>query len=595
MSFLLRVWDGSTEFSYNASVVADNEFEVQISSDSEAVEAGDMTLELGPSFLGFEDFFSLPAGPWRAEVSFEYVDATAGNRVMLNGSIIRDNCAFLDLEKTWVITVVDDSVDQALERIETINFQDPAGPTALSVPTQEVDSDGGWVENTVQWWNVQEGFEAIVEEAGTLFLNYQDAPVWLTLDVVYVDGTDKTISRTLPFYIYEGGQPSQKPNITGGQLFDILHQMLGWRIQANYVAFPGDYIEITILSDYFIEPAANASALDALVARDGYSFGFETAQQPDFAIAYRNKVGEEELNAGAVVPVQLSIYAGNRQELSADGEPQNQNLRKVSVSLPHAKSVSTTSAITPDPTNHPNYDETLQIGTPVTQSSQEIYIGTFYDDGGTQKFIVNRNPINPATGQITQLAEYWAVNLIEQFQLTRSSLYRAEGGFRLHDLLQTEFGVGDPLLGLRLKDRHWMIRNMGIGFESTVASLELVNLEATPNVVVTIPVICPPGPITIVRLTPGEDPQFLLEWTPPEGTCGQQLPASYDVSVITPDQVSSAPQFLGNTSDLFYDTGLLLSGGYGTYIFMVQSLTAGGEKSQGRFASFINEEDEILP
>jgi hypothetical protein len=595
MSLLLKVWDGSQEYTYNAAAADDSSLDLSITSDAETVELGDISLSLGPSFLGKQSFYDLPTGPFRAQLTFTYDDPALGEKLLINGRISRDNISYFPKDKTWTIGIVDDALQNFLERLEAVELQDIVGATSIDVPTQEVDSDGGWNENTVKWYDAESLWGDLVEEAGFINVAYQEAPYWLTLDIEYDDsGTDKTISRQLPFYVYEGGQPAQMPDLTGGQFFDLLHQMLGWRIRATYVDFPGDIILVEVLTDYMLQPLTNASAIDALPLDSGYSVGFESAQQPDFAIVYQNSVGEEPVRTGSTQPVTLMIYAGERTELSPDGEAQNETVRKVSAAVPDIVTVTTTGAQSPDSTNHPGYTESYEIGTPVTESSRQLYVCSFYDDGGTWKMLKSRNPTNPATGQLASLAEYWAINLIEQFQLSRSALFSIEGSFRLHGVLGDDIVVGDPVRGLRIDEHHWMVRGLTMQVESTEAELDLVRLESTPNVVVTLPVVCPPSPISIVQTLFASSPAFQLSWEAPSPFCGQQLPAEYEIAVSTPN---SPDPFvvLATVSDLFYETSTLASGGYGTYVFRVRSKTVAGVFSTGRFASIINEETSSQP
>lgn len=597
MSLILRVFNDTTEYTYNASMADDADIELAEGSSAESNEMGDISLTFGPTFLGFSRFIDLPAGPFRAELRFTYEDATIGEQVLINGRIERSAVEHFPEDQTWAVTIRDDSLENFLMKLEAVNLQNVTGVTSITVPTQEVDSDGGWTENNVNWHDAQSMWNQLMLTITETVVLYQNAPFWLTLDVVYDDGGgDQTISRQMPFYIYEGNQPLQVPNITGGQFFDLLHQMLGWRIRAQYLGFPAEIIEVEILTDYFLEPVIPAPSIDGLHTRSGYSFGFEEAQQPDFAINYENSVGDEQLNAGSTPPIQLMLYAGERQELSPQGEPQNESVRNVDASIPDNASDSLTGALTPDPTNHPTYTEILSIGRPVVESSKRIYVGSFYDDGGTNRLVISRNPSQPGTGQLAQVAEYWAVNLLEQFELTRSTLYNSFGGFRLHDIMNgTPFGVGDPLRGLRLDNFHWMIREMNLAVESTETEMQLVRLESTPSVIITLPLICPPGPITVIQtLFNTPDPTFQLEWDAPELGCGQQLPAEYEVSVVTPN----APYpfvVLDTVSTTSYVTNQLIGGGFGTYVFQVRSKTIGGEFSDGRFASIISEEDDDTP
>ena len=220
---------------------------------------------------------------------------------------------------------------------------------------------------------------------------------------------------------YEPGI-NQLPDYNGGQFYDVISKLLGWRVRAEYAPYPANFLNVTILTDQFPAPLTPLPVIDEL-ERDGGEFGvrFVEAEKKDFGFQYRNNVGEEPLNPTLAVQQSLAIYAAPTSKLAADGEGRNRDLHRVPVYLveeDNAVNGSGTEAnFQPDPTEHPNYLESVLWTRPAIKDQDRVYICAIEDIPVTGKrAVLSRAPNAPGTGQIGQTAEHWALELLKKLR-----------------------------------------------------------------------------------------------------------------------------------------------------------------------------------
>jgi len=595
MSLTLHVTDGTTVFKYSGDVLARTEASFLEEATDETIEAGSIELRLNnPDFMGVTNFENLLAGPFRALVFFTFDDPSIGVQTIVDGRIHRSEVTWIPSLQSWIIIIIDDSIDEFFARLE--NKSVLATGDFVDVTTNVVDSGGGFTASSRRWYDIKDMFLETIDGAtgiDDVFLDFQSVRQWFNLDIVYDDlGTDRTISRELPLYVsfQPTAAPVQLPPWNCAQLWDILRALLGWRVRCEFAGFPGNDITATILTDTFPQPVQPAPEIDNLEQLDGrLSQTFIQAQIEDFALSYSNKIDDEPLHASFTVQTKFAIYSAIREEIDPDGTPANRGLQKVKLTLPDVGSQATLVADTPDPTNHPNYTEDVVYGIPSVKDTDNVYLAAIQNiTGPGNRMVESRVPTNPAVGQIAAIAEHWALSLINNFVLSISTLFKVNGTIEFSTLTDPSVRpiVGDPLEGLRYRSFHWMLRSIEWFPAENVADVDLIRPEDTPIVVLDLPTVCPPQNLTVFppEFTPPDGVR--LEWQTPAINCGEQLPSSYDVKVKLPGDVFFT--FLANVTALFFDTGDM-GAGFGIYEFCVQSKTAGGAFSICAFVSALGE------
>ena len=590
----LQVYDSENSelYTYSGVNLEDVDPSYSQQSGSSDIEAGTVNLRLiGESFMGQFSAEDLLDGPYRCLVQYT---SDAGLTVdIVNGRIHRGNVTQFKSIKLWSIRCIDDAVDYFFERLEETPV--PNTGAFIDMDTAKSESDGGVTVDSSRWWNIEEMWNELILDILNVFVSYQEVRQFFHLDIEYDDsGTDRVISRKLPLYVCYQEGILQLPDWNGGQLFDVLRKLLGWRAQAQFQPFPSNIVTATILTDQFLPPLTERPDIDELERFDDpFGISFLESQEPDFAIQYKNNVGDEPLHSSLQAPSSLAIYAANQNKLDAEGKGVNRSLLSLPVYIPDSDTTvgnnGTESNYQPDATSHPNYLEGVVWAVPGIQDRDRVYICGIQDiTGEGNRMVTSRQPNNPSTNQLGSTAEYWATELYRNYVLSISTLFRVRGTILFSDLSTQDLRpvVGNPGIGVRLYGENWMLESINWNLDQEEAELSLLRLEETPEVVIDLPIVCPPGPVSVVQTLFGPDPDFQLSWTSPDPACAQQLPASYDVYIQEPGD--SDLIFVTNVTDTSYITGPLTGGGYGLYVFGVKSKTAGGVASEFRTNSIVN-------
>lgn len=593
MSFLtLRVYDSDNSLSYvyTAFQLEDTAPEMSRKSSAKAIEAGTISVRVNEdTFLGQSNTEDLPLGPFRADLIF--TDDEGTETEVINGRIKRSNITHFESLSTWSIKLIDDSVDYFLELLENTPIASGVGVNFVDVSTALVESDGGVSTVTIRWYDLEALWTETVNDVGNAFVEYQALRQFFNLSIVYNNGgVDSTITRKLPLYVTAPEGVIEKPNWNGGQIFDALKALLGWRIRAEFSPYPENIVTATILTDRFPAPLVDLPVIDGLDRSNG-PFGKTILEQEieDFGFAFRNGTSDDPAHATFTTQQSLALYASVRSEVDAEGRPTNRGINTVPLYLPDIDTTGSLVAYQPDPTAHPNYTEDVNYAVPGIEADNKIYICAFQDIPAVGvRMVVNRAPSLPASGQLGQTAEYWAVELFKNFETSISSLVQLSGRIDFSPIapLSVRPIVGEPFNGVRAAERDWMVSELKWRVDQMEADIVLKRIENTPSVDIDLPIVCPPKPITILQVLFTESPQFELSWQPPDPGCGQQLPVSYQVSLKKPGE--SVFTIVATETGLTHDSGTLTSGGFGIYTWCIKSITAAGDLSTCRFASIDN-------
>lgn len=575
----LEVYDGSTVFTYEDGddAVLSGRFNQSQTSSEATIDQTENTLEVHGQFLGESSIFDIPAGPFRARLMID-------SRVAFDGVIRKEDIQYDQALGVWALSIVNDASEVFLDRIRETSFQNTTDSEGLSCTV--VDSSGATSTETVFFHELESAWNEVIAATADVEVEYQEVGdrIWCTLDVVYDDSGDVTITRKLPLYIAFPEVVSSRPLWNGRQLFEFVSSLLAWRLSASYDPFPSENIVATILSSRAVDPLTPGDVLDDVLTVEGYDVSYERPQSSDLALQYQNAVGDDDLYGSSTAPSQDAVYGAEISELDEAGVASNDNLRRITAYIPDYEGASDFNGHQPDPANHAAYTETLSLATPVMREENTIYLcGIFEESSGVWKMIVSRSPDSPGTGQASFVGEYWANNLLRNYEMQRSPRYVLEGGFDVQAV--TEPVVGDPLLGSRIAGLDWMLEQKSTDVESLEADYTFSRPDVVPSVAQEQAVICRPGPLTVQCAPGGGDPNLILDWDAPVTGCGQVEPVSYDIERKGPFESSFS--FVANTTDTSYDDGPIVGGPSGVYEYRVYSIGPSSEKSLARTGSVV--------
>ena len=597
--FTLKVYDGINVYEYTGDQLGgDAEYD-------EVLRRGDIeqaTVELqviNPTFIGKETVPELPDGPFRCLLQYDYSDskfASIGKINVMNGRILSETISHSRGQRVWVITIVNDALDEAQRLLEN---QSVVLSSPVQVETAVVASDGGVDVALNSWYSLEDLFNGSLSAIGDLNFFFQEDNPFFTLSVVYDDsGADTTITRVLPLYLgfFDPDQPLGLTSLDTMQLVEILQSMLGWKLRAEYGTFPSPTITVEVFTDLNVEPVEPAFEIDGLdTGSDRFLEGRDSPEKEDFALSYKNSVSEEPFGTGGQAHVQNAIYASDRVSIDQSGRADNRGITRIDLSVAQIDTVSsgTLAAQQPDPTAHPNYTESILWCRPMVEAKDRVFVCSIVDVSGNNRMVRARQPDNPGTGQVGSTAEYYAIELFKRYAYTSAERFTINGSI-FFDQLANPLDrpvVGNPLSGLRIYGNHWRLTGLNWEISTLEAEVTLDRPVNVPVVDIVQPFVCPPRNLdAVVLLVDVDDVTLQLNWFAPVFGCGQQLPVEYEIIV----QVPLLGTQIHTVSALSF-TNEYVNGGTGTYSGTIRSKAADGTfSSPVGFSVLAEDEDEFL-
>lgn len=309
------------------------------------VEQEDVAVRVDAATFGpWASPLEVPGGRYRVELR-----DTALDEVVLNGTVHRtgvqpDEPAETDGLRSWSVRLLDTALADLLEALDGV----PLRSLAADVEALGDDEDGvpPYVDvrtyvrrgadtdvTTLRWWSARRLLEAALTAAGATSVT---VPPLFPLTFCYDDGGTQVIEAGDRAYVaYVGplaeGQTaadpaSTIPDVSGGDWWGTLSELLSLTLRAGYDAWPSGDTLATVTVDRWTEPVAEQlTALDAAgpdrLLLYGYDAECDPSEVPDFAVRFANDPGEFALSGEAVPPVG-SRYASGRVVYSAGGIPE---------------------------------------------------------------------------------------------------------------------------------------------------------------------------------------------------------------------------------------------------------------------------------
>ena len=464
------------------------------------VEMGEVQLQVdSTTFAGVSNRFAITydVEGIRARVKTTIESDTL---VVIDGIILPGGITHDPIADTWSLTILDGSNDEFQKKLDALAVTS-GGSIAITTevlqeaPTQRADGLNPTTiqEDTRKWHNLWDAWEATVAQDPDIQVSYPGFDHdGFVVDVGYSSGGDGLITQAANLYVCEPyasnnyAPDDDLPIWTGAKIFELLSIMLGWKYTSRYANFPGRTIVVSIIGDLWRTGRTALFTLDSLIARQSEKsypkviFGIEEPEMPDFAVQYQNKVGEpgmlrrltsEAVGTGAFPPDDMAVYAtpAGRWNLDADGSGQNEDLVAIPVYVAHLKTLTEGGIVTPDPVNHPNYDERITTGTPIVK---EGAVWICEGEASTPALIAYHTPVNPRSGFPQRMGAHYATQLYYNYQLARVALYTAMLDVDLDGVIGTTFpGVTEPV---SLLSEEWEIREISIEPETLVAAIQAI-------------------------------------------------------------------------------------------------------------------------
>jgi hypothetical protein len=580
MSFTLQVFDGSEIFTYLGDQLAGTPEYDEGLRDTDIEQATVQLQIINPTFLGVTTQPELPTGPYRCLLQYDYSDSkfpTIGNINVINGRILKNTVAHSRGTNIWIITIVNDALDEAQRLLETTSL---ISPGATSMETAVVADDGGVDVNPYNWYDLEGLFTSTLATITNLEFSFQSDNPFFSLSITYDDaGEDVVITREIPLYVTyaDPSAATQLPAIDAMQLVEILQAMLGWKLSAQYGSFPSPAVTVEVFTDLNVLPVVDAFAVDGLdTEEDRFIEGSDIPEKEDFALTYENSVTADPLSTGGQNQVQNAIYASGRPSFDPAGKATNRGTTKIELFVAQIDTVDvgTIAADTPDPVEHPNYTEDVLWCRPMIAQKDSIYITGIVDVGGNNHMVRARQPNSPGTGQVGSTAEYFAIELFKNYGFSGADRLIVNGSIFFDSLAAPASRpvVGDPLSGLRLYGEHWRVISLKWTIPTLVAEVSLDRPINIPVTAITQPFICPPNNV-VAQITNVDDTDvtFQIDWEAPVFGCGQQLPVEYEITV----QVPLLGTQIHTVSALTFTT-TYVGGGIGQYDGQIRSKAADG-------------------
>jgi hypothetical protein len=452
--------------------------------------------DLPDHFISFTDPLNLPDGPFAATVEHE---GQAGR--IINGVITRDGVSVERHSQTadalqWTLPFRTGALEQFEQELERLRLRDIITTSeAVRLQTSVRYEDGG-SEQTTQvdghWYDVRQLWDAVTAELQSSF-NLSGSSVspglfplrvrWLDsnddeqtfvrdeqpIALTSLEGYDPTDANNPPApYSESSGNFFRVPNWSALELWRTLKDLHGWVVEVSYEPGSTDYSVEARLHTTFDLPDSGIAEPKFTTSIDQT---YEPPDVPDVGLAY-------DMDVGATAFPDAASYAARTRRLNQKGKPYNRTVERMSVRLPTFRSnTDWSTATSPGPSG---YSETLRALEPLLHNdrSEEVNIAELYNDGGTWRTLLWREPDSPASGQLNRTG---AVYLWERyFGHALSTLPRllAEGTIDTRHLDAQEdtpvetLTIGDPSTSLQIAGNPYVIIERTTRFDGEQAEIK---------------------------------------------------------------------------------------------------------------------------
>ena len=472
MSYILRVTAAGTEFTYSAEIM-DRGLTVGARLSGGTIEITAVNVEIDSAgFLGATSMFTLPGDAsayYRAQL-VETTDSPEGGEIVwVDGCIFRQDISVNPVTESWTIRLIGSANDAFMAAMEArdvvsgttytigceIVLQKPTA-RAQGLTILEIAAE------TLIWHDLASMFEATAAAAGPITIEWADpARDGFMLDVEYNTGdpsspTD-TYSRkaslcvTAPF-ARDDASGDDRPLWDGRALWDVCKKIGGWRLSCRFATYPSANITARIIGNRF-DPADGGIDLtgELMGPNEGFTQGFKPSPKKEFAVQWKNAVGEDPLLTLTERPKELAVYAAQNFRIDGDGRGLQADLLELDLHVAHYSEDPPGVVETPTA----GYEETVHYATAVVEEGK-VWVG---ECTAGNNFVAYRVPSSPTSNQHTPTGVHFAANIYNQYGMDRAPAYTLSARYRLEELTRLP-AVGDPLDCYLFRGILWVAENV---------------------------------------------------------------------------------------------------------------------------------------